>query len=318
MAYRRKRSKMASRSSYRRRYSRRRRYRRYNSRRTYRRYRRFPKHSECKTIVKAVSYYWAFDNPTLVTESTVQFAPMRVFVLPGISQNYANAVAPLNQSLTNSGRIGAKVSPVKLRITGSMSYSPPNYIEDEPTRTMQILPGAFHLRLVVMQLKGCKTDLTTSFDEDYHPLIIPPFTTNEFNGDKSKSCVNGKGVAKIFGRYKFTEGGDHTRFSSDDMCFNMSAGVTPFRQGIGGQMRMLYTRTFRIDSGTHNSIPFRIVTKVPRPFVWPEKVDGFMDVETQSLCRNPVVIYWLLVPQTNLPHGRVYLNQQIECFFTDK
>lgn len=273
---------------------------------------------EVKTAVGTGTYYWPFDNPSLNTGSSLLFFPMRVLLFGGVSTSFAKACVQIPIGISVSQRIGAQIRPIKFRLTGSISYMPPaNFQIDSNGFIPNITPMAYHLRLIVGQLRGARGDVVNCFNGFYHQLVDAPYNSTDVYGDKSHGVYAGDMVARLVGTYAHTSNGDHNIFSADDLCMNMSAAVGPLRQGITKYMRILYNKCFRVDSGTHNTVPFRIKTKVPSKLKWVETRSGEENVDTQNQCSNPIVVYWILVPQSTQPTGRVYLHQQAELFYTD-
>lgn len=272
------------------RYSRRyyrRRSRKYRS--YYRRGRRFPRATEVKTVSFFTTQEWNFN--TEMANNNVTFYPGYVAIVPSPQLG-----VDITNGTLNNNRIGAKVTPVKLRMAGSLSL-------DRKFAAADIQPQSFHVRLIVYQVRGGNAGFFP-YQDGYHPLAMATTT----------GLLNAGEVRKLLAYYQ----GDTTTFQSTDMRANMGSGKTPLRLGIGGQFRVLYTKTFVLSNQYSSTKPFRIVTKVPRRFVWPEKEDGNKDNATKANCRNAVYMVWICVPQTPNPVGAVYLNYNTQLFFTDK
>lgn len=266
-------------------------YRRRNRRfkRYYRRGRRFPRATEVKTVSFFTNQQWNFNQD--LANQDVTFSPGICSIIPSpqIGIDIANGTG-------NNNRIGCKVTPVKLRLAGSLSL-------DRVFAKEGIQPQSFHVRLIVYQVRGGNAGFTPN-QAGYHPLAM----------DTSTGLLNAPQIKKLLSYYQ----GDNNVFQTTSMRANMGAGKTPLRLGIGGQFKMLYTKTFVLSNQYTSTKPFRIVTKVPRRFVWPEKPDGSKDNDTMGNCRNCVYIVWICVPQTPDPIGNVYLNYNTQLFFTDK
>ena len=147
------------------RYSRRRRfYRRSRGSRGFRRSRKFPRSTETKVISGVSGASWDFPVEDLQPEAYA-FKPMHVFKVfksytdtsPGIS---------CSQGTNVHQRIGAKVTPIKLRFSGSVAFSR-GYSADEP----DYVPRAFALRLIVFQVRGGNGSQPTN-NANYHPLTL--------------------------------------------------------------------------------------------------------------------------------------------------
>lgn len=261
--------------------------------RKYRGTRRFPRSKEAKMIEGVSASGWTFT--TDVENEDITFYPMNTTIIPSdmSSMNIA-------QGTNGHQRIGNKVRPIKLRLSGVLSYDR-KFSLAEP-----IIPESFHIRLIVYQVRGANAAYVPNAD-GYHPLGI--VTTN--------GLADAAQVQRLLNFYNDPyPQGNHTVFTHEAMLKNMAASKTPLRLGIGGQFRMLYTRTFILSSSDKTSYPFRIVTKCPNRFVWPENSSGQVSQVAQN-CRNAVYICWLCVPQTKNPIGNIWLNYQTQLFYID-
>lgn len=272
------------------RYSRRYYRRRYHKyKRYYRRGRRFPRATEVKSVSFFTSKQWNFNQE--MANQNVAFSPGIVAIFPSTSIGIDIANGTLNNN-----RIGAKVTPVKVRLAGSLSL-------DRLFSKPDIQPQSFHIRLIVYQVRGANAQFAPNTN-GYHPLAI----------HTDDGLFGAEEVQKLLSYYE----GSQATFTPAQMRSNMGSGKTPLRLGIGGQFRMLYTKTFVLSNQYSSTKPFRIITKLPRRFVWPEKTDGGQDNQTKPSCRNCVYCCWICVPQTDNPIGNIYLNYNTQIFFTDK
>lgn len=282
------------RARYSRRYYRRR-ARKYRS--YYRRGRRFPKATEVKQVTFNLDHKWSF-NQELQNETVTNFFPGVCSVVPCAG----SAIPPginIATGTSQSQRIGNKVSPIKMRFAGSLSL-------DREFASPNILPQSFHVRLIVYQVRGGNAAYAPNVS-GYHPLAM----------DSTDGRLTGAHLKKLLNYYASTDNTAGT-FTSSQMRSNMGAGKTPLRLGIGGQFRMLYTKTFVLSDQHVSTKPFRIVTKVPRRLVWPEKPDGAKETDPEPSVRNAIYAVWFCVPQTVNPVGNVYLNYQTQLFYIDK
>lgn len=280
------------RARYSRRYYRRR-ARKYRS--YYRRGRRFPKATEVKQVTFNIQHRWEFNQE--LQDQNVTFYPGVCSVLPASTGDLPRAA--ISAGTSQSQRIGNKVSPIKMRFCGSLSL-------DREFTGSSILPQSFHVRLIVYQVRGGNAD-SLPYQSTYHPLAMAT-TDGRLNGSQIKKLLN----------YYDSTTATPTVFTPDQMRNNMGSGKTPLRLGIGGQFRMLYTKTYVLSDQHVSTKPFRIVTKVPRRLVWPEKADGAKDTNAETDVRNAIYAVWICVPQTVNPVGTVHLNYQTQLFFTDK
>lgn len=279
------------------RYSRRyyrRRARKYRS--YYRRGRRFPKATEVKQVTFSTQHQWAFNQE--LQNDPIEFTPGLCTVLPINSTSMTNGVN-IGQGYTQSTRIGNKVTPIKMRFAGSLSL-------DRQFTATSILPQSFHVRLIVYQVRGGNAAYDPN-NSSYHPLAM---ATN--NG-----TLSGSELRKLLNYYEYTNVSPE-KYTTAQMRSNMGSGKTPLRLGIGGQFKMLYTKTFVLSDQHVSTKPFRIVTKTPRRLVWPEKPDGAKTTDPSPNVRNAIYAVWIVVPQSVNPIGTVYLNYQTQFFYIDK
>lgn len=273
-----------------RRYYRRRRFF-YNKRR--RALRRFPKATEAKLVEFHHAYNWTFDQN--LDNDNVQFSPGACFIIP-----FANLGIDIEGGYAVNKRIGAKVKPIKLRISGVITF------DRKFTLAEPIIPESFQIRLLVYQVRGGNGTKAPN-TADYHPLAMVTTT----------GLLDGIQLKKLFNYYDATNSNPIT-FSATQMKNNMGTGKTPLRLGIGGQFKMLYTKTYTVSSSTRASVPFRIVTKVPNRLVWPEAPSGQTGAETTTYCRNCIYAVWVVIPQTPNPIGSIYLADHAQLFYIDK
>lgn len=279
---------------YRRRY-----YRRPRSKRVGR-YRRFPKYTETKVGSFVAGAQWNFPFSQNET-ANYSYKCMHAACVPKTPDT--NQIGfPIVNGTDNSSRIGSKISPLKLRLSGALSYSR-NTTE---VSTNNLLPGAFAFRCIIYQVRGGNGTHSTA-DVAYHPLQI---TTD------AAGFADGGQARKLFSNYSVQDGNE--QHTIDDIRSNIKLSKGPLRLGIGGQMRMLYNKTYMLQTGTRSSILFRIVTKIPRRFVWAEPANGNDAIDAEATCRNAVFITWTLIPMNPQPVGDLTLDYQADLFFTDK
>lgn len=284
-------------------YRRRRYYRRFRGAKRVGRYRRFPRSTETKIAQFLGGAVWQFQSQDSALASA-SFPPMHACCIPKTPDATQLGVAIANGT-DNQTRIGSKIKPIKLRFSGAVSYTR-QAPSSAGSHTYNYAPAAFALRVVIYQVRGGNGSSSTG-DAAFHPMAIVTDATGSATGLQAR---------KIFGTYYCGSNGlDQT---ADDLRRNIMVSKGPLRLGIGGQMRMLYNKTYTMQTGGRTSIPFRIVTKIPRRFVWAEQPNGAGGVATQTTCRNPVYATFTLVPLTAQPEGDVILDYQCDCFFIDK
>lgn len=254
--------------------------------------RRFPKATEAKLVEFQQQHSWSF-NQDLENEN-VTFYPGLSCIIP-----FDTVGINIGQGTAVNQRIGAKVKPIKLRLSGVLSY-------DRHFSGNAIIPESFHVRLLVYQVRGGNATKAPN-TSDYHPLAMVT----------SDGKVDGKRLQSLFNYYNVTDN-QPTVFTPTQMKMNMGTGKTPLRLGIGGQFKLLYTKNFVLSSTQKATIPFRIVTKVPNRLVWPENPNGAANPQPTSYCRNCIYAVWVVVPQTCNPIGEVFLSNNMQLFYIDK
>lgn len=304
----------------------RRRFRRSRFRRRYSRgkYRRFPKSTETKVVSKVSGHYWDMSDALVhLVNSNLVFHPVRMVAIGGISDAFFNIKIPQGTGISN--RIGAKVKPIKLRLSGVMNYVGPlqsngtvaNPNNNNNATLGMVLPmespQAYQLRLIVYQVRGGNSDVDIG-NANYHPLGLIPLGngTEVLSYEDNVARANAAGLRNLLQNYYYTD--NSYSFSQQELISNSGVGKIPFRLGIGPMMRVLYNRTWTLQSGYKTSMPFRIVTKVPRTLVYPS---GNGAEATESVVRNAIFIAWILIPMSPLPTGKVTLNYNVELFYTD-
>lgn len=268
-----------------------------------RRYYRFPRSTEVKIVEGQQAHTWDFDNSLDVDNYT--FAPgLRLIVGSTASTEglFISQGSGVNQ------RIGMKITPVKLRLCGSLSY------DRVPTQTTPAVPEAFQIALTIYQVRGGNIKFSPS-NENYHNLAL--------YSASSDSLLGGAEIKKLYNYYQSTAPStqaplaDRT-FTPDQLRQNMGTAKTPFRLGLGGQCKVLYKKTFTLQTGDRTSIPFRIVTKVPNRMVWPETDNGGTGTSISTQPRNAIYALWVVIPQSTKPYGNVNLTYQTQLFFLDR
>lgn len=283
------------------RYSRRRRfYRRSRAGRSFRRGRKFPRSTETKVLSASGGASWNFEAGDLEPENYT-FKPMHVFrVFKGATDTRPGIAC--GQGTGINERIGAKITPIKLRFSGSISFS------RDYTAQIDYVPRAFAIRMIVYQVRGGNGQISTA-DAGYHPLCLV--------ADADGMCGASE-ITKLLGTYGYGNGQNPDIYTQALIVQNMSASKSPLRLGIGGNMRMLYTKTWTLQTGTRSSIPFRIVTKLPRRIVYTESTTGANGNQAAVNPRNTIFAAFLLVPMNANVVGRVDLRYQCDCFYIDK
>lgn len=299
MAYSKKVSRRYRRAGRARRYTRRRRYRRKYSRRSGK---RFPKGTEVKSISKTFNGSVTPANSTANDVQFLKFYPGHFVVIGGGSG--ANCIY-IPQGTAQGQRVGAKIEPVKLRVSGAFSLSP------KAADQVQYAPNFWQIRLLVYQVKGGNSSYEAT-NENYHQLAMNGTTGNIIAGD----------LIKLFPNYFFSSSTtqDGVTYTGANWRANNSIGKVPLRRGIGGLCRVLYKKTFWINTQKNPVKQFRFITKVPRRFVYPESTTSPSGDTTANVANNAVYILWVYQPGafdvSAVPN--LHYDYHVDLFYTDK
>ena len=297
MAYRKKGAKSASRRSYRRRYTRRRRYRRKYTRRSGK---RFPRGTE----VKSKSWCTCQSLSVTAEANMISFKPGFVSII-GTAEDtpYGMGVSVGN---AQGQRIGAKFEPIKLRISGSISLQDSGSVGGN---TIQA-PNFWQVRVLVYQVKGGNTSLSPE-ENGYHQLALASETDDGW--------IEPDQLRRILMTYRNSVGNDSI-FSEEDWLRNNLLGKIPLRRGIGGLCRVLYKKTFWINTQKNPVKQFRFITKVPKRFVYPEVVANDLNSTPSTVPNNAVYILWMFQPGSFKVPAIPTLNMayNVDLFYTDK
>ena len=290
MAYRKKGAKSASRRSYRRRYTRRRRYRRKYPKRSGR---RFPKGTEVKS--KQFNNQGTIVPATDMGSGNLQFYPGYCFSIGG-DPSTSNNIA-IKQGTAQGERVGAKIEPIKLRISGTFQLVGVAANVNNP-------PNFWQVRMLVYQVKGANAQYAPS-SADYHSMSV------------GTGNVNATLLPRIFSEYYFTS---QDIFTEQQWRQNNGIAKMPLRRGIGGLCRVLYKKSFWINTQKNPIKQFRFVTKVPRRLVYPETPATNQNESTTSNCNNAIYVMFVAQPGTYAVNDfpKLYWNFHADLFYTDK
>lgn len=290
MAYRKKGAKSASRRSYRRRYTRRRRYRRKYPRRSGR---RFPKGTEVKS--KSINQNGTIQPATDLGSGNLQFYPGFAFSVGGDPSTSYNIAIP--QGTAQGERVGSKIEPIKLRLSGTFQLIGRSVNANNP-------PNFWQVRMLVYQVKGANATYAPS-SADYHSMSV------------GTGNVGATLLSRIFSEYKYV---NQDTFTEEHWRSNNGISKIPLRRGIGGLCRVLYKKSFWINTQKNPIKQFRIVTKVPRRLVYPETPVANQGDVTNTNCNNAIYILFVVQPGAYAVNDFPYLywSFHADLFYTDK
>lgn len=290
MAYRKKGAKSSSRRSYRRRYTRRRRYRRKYPKRSGR---RFPKGTEVKS--KSLNEDGTIVPATDLGTGNLQFYPGFAFTIGGNSATAHNIF--INQGAGQGERVGAKIEPVKLRLSGTFQLIGVSANVNNP-------PNFWQVRMLVYQVKGANSANQPS-SNDYHSMSV------------GTGNVSAERLPSIFSEYVYTTA---NTFTEAQWRANNGIAKIPLRRGIGGLCRVLYKKSFWINTQKTPIKQFRVVTKLPRRIVYPETANPNQGDNVTGNCNNAIYILFVVQPGSFAVNDfpKLYWSFHADLFYTDK
>lgn len=297
---------------YRNRYNRyRRRYGRYRNR--YNRSKRFKKRRS-KVEYKRVEGYRTkvFDlsygnvNPTDNEPNAPDNAQKALYgqnnVCFGIgSHQNTNWTKSIDVGTYNSQRIGTKINPVKLRIYGTVSLVNPSH------QRLSEQPLTVYMRCIVYQVRNGIPSSKYIYDDGFS-AVSPVF--NATNG--AMLSITGK---RLFSEFHGEEGYTYNVSMQGQYTYNLTSVIydtnlnaytsltkVPYRNGIGGSMKLLKDKLYKLNVSKNSSFSFRFKTRKPNRMVWPE--DPNRENAILTTCRNPIYITWWMIPTTPYAYSR--------------
>lgn len=277
-----------------------------------RRYRGRARRNYSKTEIKSVSgtYEWTFDAKNVLDSfgnRMLNFYPGYCIYI-GYTNSETACFLSVDMGVQGNQRIGYKISPVRLRLTGCFSLTIPENVVSLPA------PNFWQIRMLVYQVVGGNGMYSLSSTQ-YHPLA--PTMATEWGG------VPASQLPKLFYTYGYdTIASDgSSNFTEQQWASNNAIGRMPLRRGIGKLFRILYKKTFWINIQKNPIKQFRIKTRCPRTLVWNE--DREMNSNTYSAQTYPNNgIYVLFVVQPGSFQGDLNPKLEFVCnadlFFNDK
>lgn len=288
-----------------------RRYRRYKKYRRYKRWRRGSK----------IEYKWTEHNRAVTFESKfeqveVSGGAVDVLEFPlchviAIGSNTTNIFQrAISQGTGQGQRIGAKIRPVKLRVWGTISM----LCDSE---TFSLVPYSCSLRCIVYQVRNGNPEY--GYNTQQFTSVNPVFDI----GSGQVHPDSGKRLFSVYyGDYYTTQNPAtvHTYVKADNLNIYNGLPRTPFRNGIGTSLRILYDKVYTLQTGYKTEFPFRFKTKRPNRMVWPEDPSGIANA-LQGTARNPIYITWWFVPSAPASvyhnHFPVSVSNHFQLFYTD-
>lgn len=213
----------------------------------------------------------------------------------------------------NSQRIGAKINPVKLRIYGTVSLVNPNHQRIAET------PLTIYMRCIIFQVRNGMPSVKQVNEDGFSP-VSPVFDTgsgamqsisgyrlfSEFHGKEGYTYnANAQGVTTYIPTSVIYE---------EELNAYTSLTKVPYRNGIGGSIKILKDKLYKLNISKNSSFSFRFKTRKPNRLVWPE------DTENPNAmtfpCKNPIYITWWMIPTTQYAYAR-FINDENQSIYNE-
>lgn len=212
---------------------------------------------------------WYLTGSFSASNTTFNDAEVLASVMPNI---------PIG-SLQNQ-RIGAKVSPIKLRVFGTIDF---NFltIQASSSTDASIAPGyngvSIGVRHIIYQVRsanGANSPYEADTYSNYHPMAVFPNASNEISNNDIAKVLNAVGTS--------------SETNVSDMLY-----IIGFRKGITRQGRILSDRKFMLNGNSTGRIDLRYKTRLPRTLEWLEDKTGNIDYNVNPYPHNN--IYSILI-----------------------
>lgn len=318
-----------------RRYSSRFNYKRWYRRRRYRRryrkryYRRNYKKPEYKRIEETRQFQWhCYDlrDPLNLTGNAGDFYVMTkpyYFSIIGRGTDPAGALfgVDIPQGTGVNQRIGAKITPAKLKFQVSMGIIPvENTVPDDNAPGVNLYGGhlranyntsssrAFKVRFIVMQVKNGNCEQpphSPAFHQVNPALALDQPDIQFFN----KAFESGRPD------FQYVLAQDQWYMAAGQLEHWWNCVISNYRRGTGGQFRILKDKIYTVDSSRGSFYTFKFKTKRPSMMTWVERRDGNNGI--YSYPKNP--IYIIAIPFPNCPMADCKLSfiYKYNFYYTD-
>lgn len=294
------RAKKASRRRYRRfNYSRWYRRRRYRRRYPKRSGRRFPKGTEVKSVTKVVNFQQQIG--VVSGANLITYKPGFCTIIGGSDNNSAFNLA-ITKGAESYQRVGTKIEPVKLRISGSLTLT------TSSDGQVNSAPNFWQVRCIVYQVKGGNAGFEPN-NGGYHQMAM---TTAD-------GTIGGSTLLNVLMSY-YHQAND-IQFTPENWLANNVLAKIPLRRGIGGICKVLYKKSFWVNSQKNPVKQFRFITRKPARFVWPETTTNQGDANNNAaVVNNAVYILWMFQPGAFRAAitPDINLTYSVDLFYTDK
>lgn len=341
MAYAKKVTRGRYRSSRYRRRAWRRRYRRNKYRRYYRRTRR-----RAKVEYKRIEFNDDISFKGNLATWASSFGPLGVFYISpeyyyacGIGCSISSRGIEITQGTKQSQRIGAKITPITLRIFGTMSITnkTQTYQTSDNSTGLKHVPSVnvVMVRMIVFQVRNGSIGFgANAFSSDFSS--VNPYVTDRLQNDPSKGVLNYNNQSmtsfldpdwfwRMFAIEKYTSKVEtpntNTVIQYVEGAARMKQGVlakAPYRNGIGSAVKILKNKLYYLRPETSPSFAFRTKVKRMNRMVWPESPLGLDEDEITRDPRNPIYITFIPIFPESLSLSQIDISYYAQLYYLDK
>lgn len=248
---------------------------------------------------------------------------------------------PVNQGVGIANRIGYKINPTRLKFFLNIGLFPKDLIRDEEVPVFTDLKQGqiIGVRFLVFQIRS--GDITNNqFNANFSPYnpfavsIQEDGVSSYYNDDiVPNSYISMSFYKRIFATYpvfietsqisqqmgttvkRYYQGYDLSDQSTYEPFSQMILSKAPFRNGIGGGIKILKDKFYGLNPTTKTSINFRCKTKKP----WRMRCEEPTNAENgdTSFFKNPIYCCFIPVfPYPNYP-AKLVINGYYQMYFTD-
>lgn len=339
MAYAKKVTRGRYRSSRYRRRAWRRRYRRKYYRRRYRRARRSKVEYKRLEFKQDLSFKGNISNwsTTVGPQNVFYVAPdyYSMFVLGSYNVRFGEEIA---QGTGINKRIGAKITPVSLRLYGTMSIIAKNQnfqgSQNEIGLTNVVPINQCMVRMIVFQVRNGNTGAYYADKKEFsvcNPYVTEKLYTGEqpqmqsYN-NQQKFFYNDPGwfwrmfaIEKYITLYEVANGGAVFQVvSTEDRHKQGLLAKAPYRNGIGSAVKILKNKLYYLRPTTNGGFAFRTKIKRMHRMVWPEAPDGLEEDSITRDPRNPIYITFIPIFPDSLNQAQINITYYGQLYYTDK
>lgn len=314
------------------RYNKYRRYYRRTRRRTKVEYKRVEFHHEVEFQGNIVD--WPGASNLLKTHFYVSPDYYSCFIIG--SSNYGPGVA-IGQGTGTNKRIGAKITPVTLRLFGSMSImaKDQSLTFDQNDAGLKGIGSVNQVmvRMLVFQVRNGSPgiyDLMSSGFSSINPIRTTKLATDgssilQYNNRNATEYLDPEWFWRMFTIEKYITRQEDTNTKSVIQTIipgrranQAMLAKAPYRNGIGSSVKILKSKLYYLRPFGTSTFAFRTKIKRMHRMVWPESPAGLELDEITVEPRNPIYITFIPIFPTGLSAAQITINYQGQLYYTDK